>query len=58
VVTDVADAAGYRRLEEEGVTDLITMPWALYGRRFAGASLEQKIDGMKRFAGEIMARMN
>ena len=57
VVTDVADADGFRRLEAEGVTDLITMPWALYGHGLGNAPLDKKIDGLKRFADKVIARM-
>jgi probable F420-dependent oxidoreductase len=53
---DVFDVAGYRRLEEAGVTDLITQPWLLYG---AGpfASLAEKEDGIKRFADDVFPKM-
>jgi probable F420-dependent oxidoreductase len=56
VCTDVHTLDGYRRLAAVGVTDLITLPWLFYaaGRR---ASLEQKKDGMKRFADDIIAKM-
>jgi probable F420-dependent oxidoreductase len=57
VVTDVADADGFRRLEDAGVTDLITMPWALYGHGLGNAPLDKKLDGMKRFADRVMAQM-
>ncbi len=57
VVTDVADVDGYLRLEEAGVTDLITMPWALYGYGLAKAPIEKKIDGMKRFAEDVIAKL-
>lgn len=55
VCPDVFDIDGYRRLEAAGVTDLITQPWYLYG---AGpmATLEEKKDGIKRFADEVFPR--
>jgi probable F420-dependent oxidoreductase len=56
VVLDVRDADGYRRLEGEGVTDIITMPWALYGLGMGSAPLEKKLDGMKRFSDDVIAR--
>jgi probable F420-dependent oxidoreductase len=57
VVTDVATPDGFRRLEEAGLTDMITMPWAYYGHGLGGAPLEKKIDGMKRFADDVIARL-
>jgi len=52
-VTDAVVADDFRRAEEAGVTDILTMPWVYY----AGfdASLDQKIDGMTRFAEEVIA---
>jgi alkanesulfonate monooxygenase SsuD/methylene tetrahydromethanopterin reductase-like flavin-dependent oxidoreductase (luciferase family) len=52
---DAADVDGYRRAEEGGVTDILTMPWVFY----AGFTddLQQKIDGIFRFAEDINARM-
>ena len=58
VVTDVADADGFRRLEDAGLTDMITMPWAFYGHGLGNAPLDKKIDGMKRFAEKVIARMS
>lgn len=55
VVTDVFDVDGYQRLADEGVTDLITMPWALYGHGLGKAPIEKKIDGMKRYAEDRIA---
>jgi probable F420-dependent oxidoreductase len=55
VCADVVDADGCRRLEDEGVTDLITMPWFLYGG--ALDSLDAMCAGMRRFAGEVIARV-
>jgi probable F420-dependent oxidoreductase len=37
-----------------GVTEVMTMPWAYY--HGMEATLEQKIDGMERFADEVMSR--
>lgn len=56
VVTNVRDADGYARLGDEGVTDIITMPWALYGLGMGNAPLEKKLEGMERFAGDVLAR--
>lgn len=43
----------FRRAEDGGVTDLLTMPWSYYGG--FELALPEKLDGMKRFADEIMA---
>jgi probable F420-dependent oxidoreductase len=51
--TDAFDVDGYRRLEEVGVTHLQTMPWVFYG---GGADLQSKIDGIARFAEEVLAK--
>jgi probable F420-dependent oxidoreductase len=53
---DVFDVDGYKRLEEAGVTDVITQPWLLYGAGMA-ASLAEKEDGIKRFADDVFPRM-
>lgn len=51
---DAWDLDGYRRLHDAGVTHLITMPWYFY----AGpeADLAGKVDGIKRFAEDVIAR--
>ncbi len=53
---DVFDVDGYRRLEEAGVTDVITQPWLLYGGG-PFASIAEKEDGIKRFADDVFPRM-
>ena len=53
---DTFDADGYRRLRDIGVTDVIIQPWLLYGAGLF-ASLEEKKDGMKRFADDIISRL-
>ncbi len=52
---DAFDVDGYRRAEEGGITDILTMPWAFY----AGFTddLQLKIDGIHRFAEDINAKM-
>jgi probable F420-dependent oxidoreductase len=52
--TDAFDIDGYRRLEDVGVTHLVTMPWVFYGGRLD--SLDSKRDGIRRFGEEIIAR--
>jgi probable F420-dependent oxidoreductase len=54
--TDAFDVAGYRRLEEVGVTHLQTKPWVLYG--LAGTTLEEKQEGLRRFAQDVIERMS
>jgi probable F420-dependent oxidoreductase len=51
-VSDVADAEGYRRLEDAGVTHINTMPWVFY--KGATDSLEEKLAGLRQFADEII----
>jgi probable F420-dependent oxidoreductase len=53
---DVFDVDGYKRLEEAGVTDVITQPWLLYGGG-PFATLDEKKDGIARFADDVFARM-
>lgn len=50
-LNDAVTVDQFRRAEEVGVTDLLTMPWAYYGG--FRIPLEQKIDGLKRFAEDI-----
>ncbi len=53
--SDTADLDGYRRLHDAGVTHLTTMPWVFYGAD--PASLEDKIDGIHRFAHDILQKL-
>jgi probable F420-dependent oxidoreductase len=52
--SDAFDYDGYRRLEDVGVTHLLTMPWVFY----AGFTddLQPRIDGIKRFTDDILSR--
>ncbi len=45
---------GYRRLEEAGVTHLLTMPWFVYG---GASSLAEKLDSLARFADGVIAKL-
>lgn len=54
-LNDAVTVDQFRRAEEVGVTDLLTMPWAYYGG--FRLPLEQKIDGLKRFADDILAHL-
>ena len=51
---DAWDLDGYRRLFDIGVTHLITMPWYFYAG--ADADLAGKVDGIKRFADDVIAK--
>ena len=42
----------FARAEEGGVTDCMTMPWMYYSGRTA--TLEQKLEGMARFAEDVV----
>lgn len=50
-LTDAFTTADYRRVEDAGVTGIITMPWMFYGG--PDASLDDKIDGMQRFRKDL-----
>lgn len=47
---------GYREQAEAGVTDAIAVPWLTYGVGF-DAPLAEKQDGIKRFADDVINRM-
>jgi probable F420-dependent oxidoreductase len=55
VPTDAFDVESYRRLFELGVTDLIVIPWLLYGGD--PSSLDAKRRGIERFANEVIAKL-
>ncbi len=52
--SDAADVDGYRRLGDGGVNHILTMPWVFY--HGLTEKLEEKIDGTKRFADDVIAR--
>lgn len=52
-VSDAAGLEGYRRMEEIGVTHVVTFPWVFYSG-FTD-SLAEKVDGIKRFADEYIS---
>lgn len=52
--SDAWDVDGYRRLEAAGVTHIMTMPWAFY--HGDSDKLEHKIDGIKRFADDVISK--
>jgi probable F420-dependent oxidoreductase len=51
---DAVDYDGHRRLEEVGVTHLLTMPWVFYGG-FTD-DLRARLGGIARFAEDVLAR--
>jgi probable F420-dependent oxidoreductase len=51
---DAWDLDGYRRLHDVGVTHLVTMPWYFYAG--ADADLQGKLDGIRRFADDVIAK--
>ncbi len=53
--SDAYDLDGYRRMEEAGVTTLITLPWIFYGG--PTDSLERKCEGIRRFGEDVIAKM-
>ena len=53
---DVFDLDGYRAMAERGVTELITVPWLFYGD--GSQTLAQKCDGIRRFADEVISKMD
>lgn len=54
-LTDAFLPEHFARAEAGGVTDCMTMPWMYYFG--AAATLEQKLEGMTRFAEEVIVRL-
>lgn len=54
-LNDAITVEQFAAAEDVGVTDLITMPWAYYGG--FQLPLEAKLEGMDRFAEEIMTHL-
>jgi probable F420-dependent oxidoreductase len=54
--SDAWEVDGYRRLEDAGVTHIMTMPWPLY--HGDSDSLEHKQDAIRRFADDVIARFD
>ena len=52
-LTDALVPEHFARAEAGGVTDCMTMPWMYYSG--PDASLQQKLDGMERFAADVIA---
>ena len=51
-LNDAVTLDHFRRAEDAGVTDLLTMPWAYHGG--FDQTLQGKLDGLKRFADEVV----
>ena len=56
VLMDVFDADGFKALEDHGVTDIVCMPWLMYGTAMTSPDLNAKIEGMKRYFDQIVAK--
>ena len=54
--SDAFDVDGYRRLEDAGVTHILTMPWPFY--HGDTDDLEKKIDGVKRYSDDIISHFS
>ena len=54
--SDAFDIDSYRRLEETGITHILTMPWPFYHGDTEDPEL--KIDGVKRYAEDIIHKMS
>lgn len=55
LAVDVLDAAGFRRLEEAGVTECQVVPWFFYGGD--PSALDVQIESLSRFADTVMTEM-
>jgi probable F420-dependent oxidoreductase len=53
--SDAFTVEGYRRLEEHGVTHILTQPWAFYHGNTT--ELDKKLDGVQRYADDIIKAM-
>ena len=47
----------YKRMEDNGVTHILTMPWPFYPNDNVD-ELTQKSDAIKRFADDVIAKMS
>ncbi len=56
VAVDTYDLDGHRRLEDMGVDEACIMPWMYSGGRF-DSPLDFKVDAMKRFTDDVIAKM-
>jgi alkanesulfonate monooxygenase SsuD/methylene tetrahydromethanopterin reductase-like flavin-dependent oxidoreductase (luciferase family) len=56
VAIDAFDLDGHKRLADMGVDECCDMPWLYYGGKFK-SPVEEKIEHMKRFTDEVIAKM-
>jgi probable F420-dependent oxidoreductase len=54
--SDAYDIDGYKRLEEAGVSHILTMPWLFY--HGDTKQLDEKLDGIRRYAEDIILPLN
>lgn len=54
--SDAWDIDSYKRLQDAGVSHILTMPWPFYHGE--SEQLEHKIDGIRRYAEDIIARFD
>jgi probable F420-dependent oxidoreductase len=57
VAMDAYQVDDYKKLAAGGITDVILLPWLFYGTPIRGGALESKIDGIRKFADEVIAKM-
>lgn len=55
-LVDASTPDDFRRAQDAGVTDILTMPWAFYAG--LDAPLDQKIEGLARYYEDIVAPVN
>ena len=54
--SDAHGVDGYQKLGDAGVNHILTMPWAFY--HGLTEALDKKIDGIKRFADDVITKMS
>jgi hypothetical protein len=52
--SDAWNYDGYKRLEDAGVTHILTMPWPFYHGETD--ELDKKIDAVKRYSDDIISQ--
>ena len=57
VAMDAYRVDHFQKLEAGGITDMILLPWMFYGTPLRGGTLQSKLDGLRRFADEVIAKM-
>ena len=56
VAIDAFDLDGHKKLVDMGIDECCDMPWLYYGGRF-NSPIGEKIDAMKRFTDEVIAKL-